>query len=96
MDGLGVRHPAVFFGTAMPAASICGCSGNFWLPPGRIGLWKSLYIPARQRKASRPASERPAGSTLGRLPPQRVANAQFRRVAAYLESAGWRLGRLAG
>ena len=97
MDGLGVRHPAVFFGTAHAGRIDLRLLGQFLAAAGANRLVEIALHPGEAAEGVAPG-ERAAGwlDPLAACRPNELRMLSSAELAAYLESAGWRLGRLAG
>jgi predicted glycoside hydrolase/deacetylase ChbG (UPF0249 family) len=95
-DALGIRHPAVFFGTAHAGRINLDLMGQFLDAAGGNSLVEVALHPAEPSEDLTP-EEQAAGwqDPLAASRPNELRLLVSAELAGYLESAGWRLGRLA-
>jgi predicted glycoside hydrolase/deacetylase ChbG (UPF0249 family) len=96
MDSLGIRHPAVFFGTAHAGRIDLGLLEQFLTAAGASPLVEVALHPGGPSKGTTP-DEQAAGwhDPLAACRRNELRLLRSAELAAHLESAGWRLGRLA-
>jgi predicted glycoside hydrolase/deacetylase ChbG (UPF0249 family) len=95
IDALGISHPALFFGTAHAGRIDLGLLGQFLTAAGTNRLVEVALHPGEASEGTTP-EERSAGwhDPLAACRPNELRLLTSAELVAYLESAGWRLGRL--
>jgi hypothetical protein len=97
IDALGIAHPDAFFGTAHAGCIDLRLLERFLANARRDRLVEVALHPGEASEGTS-AEDRASGwhDPLARSRPDELRMLVSTKLAAYLESAGWRLGRLAG